>query len=157
MSKVIDSIIWPALRFTEPTGTVMVCRERNDLLTARYIGIPDLAKLSEVYLIDSEGIRFDFRGLRLDGPPPSLVKRMLLKVTNPLVRITGEVTGRPDPVSLDAVKETVGKSVMRHKDYWWEIDDPAAIVTEIERADSVLAIARVLEGNVSAMSGEQPL
>lgn len=117
-----DEINWPAIRVTEPAGIIIVCTSEDELKTARYLGLKDLKSLNKLYVIGRSQKRVVLGEPRIAGSKPGLLKRWILTVLNPRVRIEFDHVELEDEVSLEEIKRLLTQNVRRYSEYWMEMD-----------------------------------
>jgi hypothetical protein len=136
-----EKIQWPVIRFTEPSGIIISCRDEQELFSARFIGLPDLEKLKSIYIVDAKSNRFDLSKPRAIGVGG--LKRLTAKIWNPRVSIDYDIK-EIGPVSIDFVREALLQNMKRYKDYFWEMGSPEEFEDHLNKCNTVAKIVEWL-------------
>ncbi|MCP3662756.1 MAG: hypothetical protein GY696_09705 [Gammaproteobacteria bacterium] len=134
-----DVLQWPIIRLTEPKGFIMAYRNEKELFTARYIGIRDLQKLKSCYIVDSKGQQYSLSNPKLFGPQHGIIRRLMLDIINPLVRIEYCTIKSMGEADLSGMKKKLTQNINRYSEFWMEMDINT-LDTLIERVNSAQTI-----------------
>jgi hypothetical protein len=100
-------------------------------------------QVEEYFIVDSSGTRYDLEDPRPKGRAWSPVKRVALRILNPIVEIEyGKITER-GRLSLADIKALVTRDIDANADYWVELEEPGILKERVERTRDIEGLFRL--------------
>lgn len=131
----MNDIKWPVLRFGSPNCSALKYSDPKQFVLATYSGIKQFRGMTEYYVIDSSGRRFDFDDLH---PIKKIgrLKAILYHIFNPVIKIDfGKIIIRGD-VSLNELKARMKNDFDEHDDVWSDYGEINGLKIRVDACSS---------------------
>jgi len=111
--------------------------DARSLCRATVTGLQALEAMSEYYIVDASGVRFDLRQARPEGARWSPFRRVVMGVLNPVISIEFADVSKRGRVALADLKDLICRDIDQNLEYWLEVDDPAGRKERVQRAADI--------------------
>ncbi|MCE5328099.1 MAG: hypothetical protein LLG01_16960 [Planctomycetaceae bacterium] len=132
------SVIWPALRFTEPQTILQGYIEAGPLARTTYKSISAVNAAREFLLIDSRGEQYQVRNMRTRKAPGPF-KRAILSATNAFVDVEIDLV-HVSSIALEELKDKIKLNLDAFPEFWEESDDVAELKAKLDKCTSIDSI-----------------